>query len=86
MAFKQPPKSNDGYKKIQEDRFIEEARGETSSIESSKPDLKNFLVPLPVDTIELVRKYQKTEGKKIETQGYIVNEAILMWLKSKGFI
>ena len=51
-----------------------------------KVDKKGFNVLLPIETINLLREYQRTEAKKIESQAYIVNEAILLWLKSKGFI
>ncbi|MCR2057302.1 hypothetical protein CHLV4088_07820 [Campylobacter helveticus] len=84
MAFKQAPKNND-FKKLQEDKFIEQVRGETNN-EETKPKLKPLNVPLPIETINLLKNYQQTEGKKIETQSYIVNEAILLWLKNKGFI
>ncbi len=85
MAFKEAPRNNNGIKKVQEDRFIEQARGETI-YEKQKVDKKGFNVLLPIETINLLREYQRTEAKKIESQAYIVNEAILLWLKSKGFI
>ena len=85
MAFKEAPRNNNGIKKVQEDRFIEQARGETI-YEKQKIDKKGFNVLLPIETINLLREYQRTEAKKIESQAYIVNEAILLWLKSKGFI
>lgn len=85
MAFREAPRNNNGIKKVQEDRFIEQARGETI-YEKQKVDKKGFNVLLPIETINLLREYQRTEAKKIESQAYIVNEAILLWLKSKGFI
>lgn len=85
MAFKEAPRNSNGIKKVQEDRFIEQARGETI-YEKQKVDKKGFNVLLPIETINLLREYQRTEAKKIESQAYIVNEAILLWLKSKGFI
>lgn len=85
MAFKEAPRNNNEIKKVQEDRFIEQARGETI-YEKQKVDKKGFNVLLPIETINLLREYQRTEAKKIESQAYIVNEAILLWLKSKGFI
>lgn len=85
MAFKEAPRNNNGIKKVQEDRFIEQARGETI-YEKQKVDKKGFNVLLPIETINLLREYQRTEAKKIESQAYIVNEAILLWLKNKGFI
>lgn len=85
MAFKEAPRNNNGIKKVQEDRFIEQARGETI-YEKQKVDKKGFNVLLPIETINLLREYQRTEAKKIESQAYIVNEAILLWLKSRGFI
>ncbi|MCR2040334.1 hypothetical protein CHLV4142_09290 [Campylobacter helveticus] len=62
MAFKQAPKNND-FKKLQEDKFIEQARGETNN-EETKPKLKPLNVPLPIETINLLKNYQQTEGKK----------------------
>lgn len=80
MAFKRQPVNVEQ----KDDYFISSARGETSNV-VIKPQLKAVNVPLPLETIQRLKHYQATEAKKKETQSYIFNEALNIWLDSKKF-
>lgn len=85
MAFKKAPQSiNEAVRESKEENFISQARGETSTSEE-RQTLKNLNVPLPLETINRLKNYQMTEGKKIETQSYIINEALNDWFRKKGY-
>ncbi|RDU62934.1 hypothetical protein CQA53_08945 [Helicobacter didelphidarum] len=89
MAFKRPP-TNVATKVKSEEKFIQEARGETTHdisphAQDSKPLIKAMNIPLPIKTIERIKQYQSTQARKFETQSYIFNEAINAWLDSKKF-
>lgn len=54
--------------------------------ESKNKDIKMFSAPIPVEVIERLKRYQNSEhAKKIETQAYILTQALNAWLDSKGF-
>lgn len=75
-------------KEIKEREYIAAARGETGTVDTSLAKAtgsKNFTVVLPLTTIDRLKRYWLTEAKRIESQNYIVNEAIHLWLDNKGF-
>jgi len=86
MAFKKAPKTSEEVseinKELRDEIFISKARGESSEI---KQAMKYLNVPVPMETFNKLKSYQMTEGKKIETQSYIVNEALNDWFVKKGY-
>lgn len=79
MGFKEIKKNEIIQEK--EKMFLEQARGETN--EPKKQKTVSVLISL--ETIERLKRYQKTEAKKIETQSYIYETAVNEWLDKKGF-
>ena len=70
---------------INED-FINGGRGETDN--DSKKTAKNgkvLHVIIREETHKRLTRYIETEARRIESKAYITNEAINMWLDSKGF-
>lgn len=72
---------------INED-FINGGRGETDN--DSRKTAKNgngkvLHVIIREETYKRLTRYIETEARRIESKAYITNEAINMWLDSKGF-
>lgn len=74
-------KEKDSTKKLQL-----QTKTESKKTESKNKDNKVFSVLLPTDLIERLKRYQNSENaKRIETQTYIVTQALNAWLDNKGF-
>lgn len=84
MAFKKPL-SESGIRKG--DDFIESADENLDSTNIKKGnELKMVSVKLPQQLIERVKSYQKSDmARRVDTQGYIFEQAITKWLDEKGF-
>lgn len=82
MAFKKPIGDNNVKQEVE---FAESAKN--STIDSAmKSELKMISVKLPIDLIERVKRYQKSDmARRIDTQSYIFENAITKWLDEKGF-
>lgn len=92
MAFKKQEKTQNTEVKIadpvevkaqelKEQEIIAKARGETSA----KVVKTSICVQISMPTFERLKRYLNTEAKRIESQSYIVNDAINFWLDAKGF-
>lgn len=85
MAFKEP-RGESGIKKKAE--FVESASGENLDSKDAKKDNKLRMVSLklPPEVIERVKRYQKSDmAKRVDTQSYIFEQAVMKWLDERGF-
>lgn len=67
-----------------EEEFIDGARGETSTVVKTKIPKKMISIYLSLDTLQALKTYEETEAKRFESRSYIIDEAIKIWLASKG--
>lgn len=81
MGFKHLKNANSGQT---EEEFIDGARGETSDVAKTKIQKKMISIYLSLDTLQALKTYEETEAKRFESRSYIIDEAIKMWLASKG--